>query len=145
MKATFRKSSRYVLGLTLSVLLFGCQTLEVKPTLHDEVLMFNRAYDYTFLRTMEALMTFPTWILEVTDKEAGLIIIRNTEYSHMFDRDFQTLRFQVNRVSRTKTSVQLVGESQEMEMGPQFLERIDSMVVERMVDSPKQLAEAAFT
>jgi len=57
---------------------------------------------------------------------AGLIVLRNTQFSHIFDKDEQVARFKVSRVGRDETSVALAPESQLLEDGGKFLDRIDA-------------------
>lgn len=95
---------------------------------YDQVLTYDHPYDYTFLKTMEALNTFPNWILEETDKGQGLIVLRNTEYGHVFDRDKNVARFRVTRVSRTQTSVEIEPESQQVLQVGDLLRRVDQVM-----------------
>ena len=99
--------------------------------LHDRVLAYELPYDYVYLRALEALNTFPEWVLEETDKEQGLIVLRNTEYGHLFDKDKQVARIRVKRIERKKTTVQLAVESQRIKEGGDFLNRIDELVLFR--------------
>ena len=95
---------------------------------YDRVLVYDRPYDYTFLKTIEALNTFPEWVLEETDKNKGLIVVRNTQYGHLFDKDKWVARFNIRRLDKRKTSVSLDLSSQHVEQGGEFLNRIDEVV-----------------
>jgi len=112
-------------------------------TRYDEVLVYDRPYDYTFLRTLEALTSIPTWVLETTDKEKGLIVFRNTEYGHIWDRDKQTATFLVTRVSRTQTSVELDEDSQRVREGGKFLKRIDHFIAHDTLARGQRLGQTA--
>lgn len=116
--------------LALSVVA-GCawfeKTIE-EPTRYDQVLVYERPYDFTYLKTLEALNTFPDWVLQETDKEKGIIEIRNTQYGHIFDRDKWTARFNVKRLDRKKTSVSLDPSTQTVERGKELLDRIDQVM-----------------
>ena len=101
---------------------------EQDVVVHDRVLVYDRPYDYTFLKTIEALNTFPEWVLEETDKNKGLIVLRNTQYGHLFDRDKWVARFTIKRLDKRKTSVSLEPSSQRLEKGGEFLDRIDEVV-----------------
>ena len=95
---------------------------------YDQVLVYDRPYDYTYLRTLEALNTFPGWVLEETDKVKGLIVLRNTQYGNLFDRDKWIARFRVKSLGRKKTSVELEPSSQQLTDGGKLLDRIDQMM-----------------
>jgi hypothetical protein len=118
---------------TLAVLFIlstvGCSHFSMSnyPTF-DQELIYDQPYDFTYLRTMEALNTFPDWILESTDKEKGEIVFRNTDYGHLFDRDKGYARFRVTRLSRTQTSVMLDPSTQTIREGGDLLKRIDQMM-----------------
>ncbi len=94
----------------------------------DQVLVYDRPYDYTFLKTLEALNTFPEWVLEETDKNKGLIVIRNTQYGHLFDKDKWVARFNIRRLDKRKTSVSLDPSTQRIQQGGELLARIDEVV-----------------
>jgi hypothetical protein len=101
---------------------------EQEVVVHNRVLVYDRPYDYTFLKTIEALNTFPEWVLEETDKNKGLIVIRNTQYGHLFDRDKWVARFSIRRLDKRKTAVSLEPDSQRLEKGGELLDRIDEVV-----------------
>jgi len=95
----------------------------------DQVLVYNRPYDVTYLRTLEALNEIPGWVLERTDKEKGEIVIRNREYGHLFsDRDKLSARVLIKRLSRTQTSVELDDEAERLEQGGELLDAVDHMM-----------------
>ncbi len=102
----------------------GCSSIEEYPR-YDRELVYQKPYDLTYLRALEALNSFPNWILEETDKEKGIIAIQNTEFGHLFDRDKANARFVVKRIGRNETSVALEPGSQTIQKGGEFLERID--------------------
>lgn len=105
--------------------LFGCSSIgrQLLP-LHDEVLLYDLPFDLTYLRTMEALESHPDWELETTDKEKGLIMVRNINYSQFSDADKRRAVFWIKRVSRRETSVRLAPESQHVIGGDKLLELI---------------------
>ena len=113
--------------LITSVFASGCSSLKDYPR-YDQVLVYDRPFDYTYLKTLEALNTFPDWVLEETDKNKGLIVIRNTQYGHLFDRDKWVARFNIRRLDKRKTSVSLDPSSQRLEKGGELLNRIDEVV-----------------
>lgn len=95
---------------------------------YNQVLVYDKPYDYTFLRTLEALNTFSGWTLEETDKNKGLIILRNVEYGNLFDHDKWVVRFNVVSLARKKTSVALDPSSQGNAKGGDLLKRIDEVM-----------------
>jgi hypothetical protein len=111
----------------ISVSAFGCTATYDKPV-YDQEVVFEQPYDFTFLRVIEALNTMNGWILEETDKEAGLMVVRNREYGHIFDRDKGVVTFLVKRLSRTKTSIMVAPESQREPGAGDLLRRIDLLV-----------------
>ena len=106
----------------------GCASSMKDFPKYDQVLVYDRPYDYTYLRTLEALNTFPGWVLEETDKVKGLIVLRNTQYGNLFDRDKWIARFRVKSLGRKKTSVELEPSSQQLTDGGKLLDRIDQMM-----------------
>lgn len=129
-----KRTFPWLVGLISLSFLSACSSVQEFPR-YDQVLVYDKAYDYTFLRTLEALNTFPDWTVEETDKEKGLIVLRNVEYGHMFDRDKWVARFHVKRLDRKKTSVELEPESQQIEQAGELLRRIDQVM--KMVSAAK--------
>ena len=122
-----KESVPIVLGFILLAFLSSCSSLKDFPA-YDQVLIYDRPYDYTFLRTLEALNTFSDWTLEETDKNKGLIVLRNTQYGHFSDKDKWVARFTVKSLGRKQTSVALEPSSQRLEQGGELLKRIDHMM-----------------
>jgi MFS superfamily sulfate permease-like transporter len=116
--------SKFVLILILGLGFAGCNTVgEVLPP-NDEVLVYKLPYDLTYLRTMDALNTTSDWQLEETDKERGIIKVRNMNYSGFDDSDMRTVTFLVKRVDRETTSVSIDPKSQKVLGGKELLEAI---------------------
>ncbi len=112
------------LVLILALGLAGCNTVgEVLPP-NDEVLVYKLPYDLTYLRTMDALNTIGTWQLEETDKERGIISVRDTNYSRLDDSDLRVISFVVKRVDRETTSVSIEPKSQKIFGGKKLLEAV---------------------
>lgn len=99
----------FVLVLSLLV---GCAVGPKVGPLHDETLIYPLAFDLTYLRTLEALQRVPGWELESTEKEKGLIRVRNINFSGLDDADKRNATFQLKRVDRKETSIQLIPQSQ---------------------------------
>ena len=115
--------SKLVLILTLGFGLVGCSTVKTL-TPNDEVLTYKLSYDLTYLRTMEALDSVKDWQLEETDKERGLINVRDTNYSRLDDSDLRVITFVVKRVDRETSSVSIDPKSQKIFGGKKLLEAI---------------------
>ncbi|MFH1799771.1 MAG: hypothetical protein ABH891_02825 [Candidatus Omnitrophota bacterium] len=116
--------SKFVLILILGLGLAGCNTVgEVLPP-NDEVLVYKLPYDLTYLRAMDALNIVENWQLEETDKEAGLIRVRDMNYSRLDDSDLRVITFVVKRVDRETTSVSIDPKSQKVFGGKKLLEAI---------------------
>jgi hypothetical protein len=116
--------SKFVLILILGLGLAGCNTVgEVLPP-NDEVLVYKLPYDLTYLRTLEALNSVGTWQLEETDKERGMISVRDTNYSRLDDSDLRVITFVIKRVDLETTSVSIDPKSQKVFGGKKLLEVI---------------------
>ena len=114
-------------ALILSLCAVGCAGAEERLS-YDKVHVYERPFDFTFLKTIQAVNNFENWILEETDKEKGILVFRNIEYGHLFDRDKQVARFVISRVGSDKTSVMLDPTTRKFEEAPEMFERIDSFV-----------------
>ena len=129
------KNQAAVGGFILTLVLFsGCSLFnflqyEKNYPKYDTVLTYDRPFDVTFLRTLEAVNTVPGWVLEETDKEKGLIVLHNRQYSHIFDKDKGVARILVKRISRKQTSVELDKPTQLLQEGGKFLESIDQIMI----------------
>lgn len=78
---------------------------ELVPS-HDEVLRYPLPYDLTYLRTVEALENIPTWELQETEKEKGIIRVFNHQLGRLDDTDFRVATILVKRVSRNETTIE---------------------------------------
>jgi len=122
-----RSYSLFIFGFIFLSLVSGCAAAKEYPK-YDQILVYDKPFDYTFLKTLEALNTFSGWTLEETDKNKGVIILRNTEYGSLFDRDKWLVRFNVVSLGRKKTSVSIDPDSQHNAMGGDLLKRIDEIM-----------------
>lgn len=109
--------------------LAGCTSTRDKllPA-YDDVLVYDLPFDLTYLRTLEALETVKDWELEDTEKEQGIIRLRNTAFSRFDDADLRQATILVSRISRGQTSVQFAPYSQRVVGGDKMLERISEYV-----------------
>ncbi len=122
-----RASSLFILSLVLVAVLSSCASVKEYPKF-DQVLVYEKPFDFTFLRTLEALNSVPGWALEETDKNKGFITLRNTEYGNLFDRDKWVVKFNVVSLGRKKTSVAIDPLSQRNVKGGDLLKRIDDFM-----------------
>jgi len=120
--------SKIALVLILGLGFSGCNTIgEVLPP-NDEVLVYKLPYDLTYLRTMEALDGKEAWQLEETNKERGIISVRDTNYSRLDDSDLRVITFLVKRVDRGTTSVSIDPKSQKIFGGAELMKAIASVL-----------------
>ena len=113
--------------IALSLILFGCTTSPVGPK-HDEILIYNKTYDYTYLKVLEAINDTPGWNIYSTDKEAGVIEAFNDTYESLFDADKRRVTFYVKRLESRKTSVELAPDSQTVVGVGELMKSIDTVM-----------------
>ena len=109
----------FLTGLLL-IGVWGCAHDSVLPV-HDEVLVFPLPYDLAFLRTLEAIQKHPDWDLDRTDKENGIIIIRNMRFSSYADADQRVATILVKRTDSRETSIEFDKKSQAVVGGDEIL------------------------
>lgn len=114
----------FIFGI-LSLGLAGCsgKSKSLLPV-HDEVLVYALPLDLTYLRTVEAVNAHPDWEVDYTDKEKGLIVLRNMRYSSFADADLRTAVLVLKRVGPRETSVQFDLKSQAVRGGDEILDLI---------------------
>lgn len=119
----FRLLSLFLLGLGIGF--SGCASTPDKILpLHDEVLRFEAPYDFAYLRTIEALEHVEGWQLESTEKEKGIIVVRNINFSSLTDADKRSATFWLKSVGPRETSIQLAPHSQRVLGGDKLLQQI---------------------
>ena len=116
--------SAFGIFLAGSILLSGCMTQEKSFPAQDEVLLYALPFDLTYLRTMEAIDSHPDWELSYSEKEKGIITVRNIHHSSLTDADKRIITFMVKRVDRHETSVQLAPDSQYVIGGDELLKLV---------------------
>jgi len=119
-----KRFSTIVLILVLGLSLAGCNTVGKVLAPNDQVLVYQLPYDLTYLRTMEALDDNGDWQLEETDKEKGVLSVRDTNYSRLDDSDLRVITFLVKRVDRGTTSVSIDPKSQKVFGGKKLLDAV---------------------
>ena len=117
-----------ILMLSFGICIAGCTTAKKILPLHDEVLRFNLPYDLTYLRAAEALQRVAGWELESTEKEKGIILVRNINYSSFDDADKRIATVLIKHIGARETSVQLAPESQRILGGGTLLENISRIM-----------------
>jgi hypothetical protein len=125
----------FLLGLLLAFTLTGCTLHQKIGPAHDETLLYPLAYDLTYLRTLDAVQSVPDWELEETDKEKGLITVKNINYTRLTDADLRIVTFQIKRVGRKQTSIQITPDTQRTLGAGDLLDRI-AQYVNREIKSP---------
>lgn len=105
---------KLLVSLLLPVMLLtACQTTPPFVSPEDRVLVFTKAYDYVYLKSLEAIV-LPSWDIYDTDQRKGLIRISNNDYGNAFDADKRMITVIVTRASRTETTVELSKDSQKI-------------------------------
>ena len=117
-------SLAFILALGLGVA--GCNTVGKALPPNDEVLVYPLSYDLAYLRTMEALDAVDHWQLEETDKEMGIIKVRDTNYSSLDDADLRVITFLIKRVNRGTTSVSIDPASQKVYGGAELIRAVSA-------------------
>lgn len=112
--------------VVLAGMLAGC--VHQPMVKQDEVLIYNRAYDYTYDGVLRALNNAEPWQLATTDKAQGQIVAYNQEYWDSLDADKRTAVILVKRIDRKKTSVELAPESQNVIGVGDILKSIDQVL-----------------
>ena len=116
-------SKRVFVPVLFSFVLFGCAHDAIRPV-HDEVVTVSLPMDLTYLKTLEAVQKHPDWEIDYTEKEQGLIHLRNLRYSSFADADLRTATLVLKRIGPRETSVQLAPKSQTVVGGDEILKLI---------------------
>ena len=114
----------YLMFLIVAVAAGCASTKDKILPVHDEVLVYNLPFDLTYLRTMEAVENVHGWELEETEKEKGIIRVRNIDFGSFEDADIRTATLFIRRMNRNQTSIALADYSQRVKDGNILLERI---------------------
>lgn len=109
-----KNSISFLAALFLLGSLQGCARVDAVRAVHDEVLVYRLPYDLAFLRTLEAVDEHPDWELGWTDKEKGIIFIRNLRYSSFSSADQRKATVILKRIHEDETSVELAPDSQSL-------------------------------
>lgn len=112
------------LVLISAAVVIGCAGKKPFVPVHDEVLVYNLPFDLTYLRTLDALQTVPDWDLETTDKENGLIRVRNSNYRKITESEERTVDFIVKRTGAGQSSVEIEKKSQQVFGGAELMKAI---------------------
>jgi hypothetical protein len=101
--------------------------------------------DLTYLRTLEAVQAHPEWELDTTDKENGIISIRNLRYSSFVDADRRRATLILKQVGARETSVQFSSESQRVFGGKEIMSLIKQYLDREVATRPKKAGETALS
>ncbi len=124
-----RTAQNVLILFLVALFLTGC-SIATKSVLapNDEVLNYELPYDLTYLRVLDALNDETDWQVEQTDKEKGMIVARNVNYSRLNDADRRVIAFMVKRVDADNTSVYIEKDSQRIIGGKQLLQKINEVL-----------------
>lgn len=117
-------TSFFLMMLLFSLSFFGCARSSTMLPLHDEVLVYPLPMDLAYLRTLEAVDLHSDWELDRTEKEKGLIYLRNLRYSSFADADRRTATLVLKQTGSHETSIQLAKESRSVVGGDELLDLI---------------------
>ena len=108
----------------------GCQSVQKSPVYpaNDEVLRYPLSYDLTYLRTLEAVASTPGWELDSTEKEKGIITVRNLNWTRLDDSDRRVIVFVVKSAGRSETTVEIAPQSRHILGGADMLKRVGDYV-----------------
>ncbi|MBI4550121.1 MAG: hypothetical protein HY714_04270 [Candidatus Omnitrophica bacterium] len=112
------------IGSLLAAIFLAAGCVHSPLVKNDEVLIFNRAFDYTYDGVLRAIDTAAPWGLSHTDKQNGVIVAFNQDYWDTLDADKRTAVIQIKTIARKETSVQLAPESQHVIGGADLLKAI---------------------
>lgn len=122
-----RKKLLLLLAVAACLATLGCSRRPWTPLpTHDQVLIYDRPYDYTFLRVMQAVQNTPGWDIYETDQMMGLVRAISRDYDDPFNSDKRIGTFFVRRLGRRKTSVAFAPWSRQVIGGDALLKAIDS-------------------
>ena len=107
-------------------LLTGC--IHQPLVKHDQVLLYNRPFDYTYDQVIDAVSSVHPWQLASTTRSMGEIVLLNEQYWDTLDTDKRTATILVKRVSRRQTAVQLAPDSQNVIGVAVLLKKIDQVL-----------------
>lgn len=75
---------------------------------HDEALIFEHSFDYTYLRITDAILSTDNWSLYETNKREGLIRAYNEKFMDPFAPLGQRVAtFHIKSLSRTRTALEV--------------------------------------
>ena len=124
--------SKYLAGvyLMLTLLVVACAgsskylPLEQIPAGNNEEIHVDKAYDFVYLNTYDAVNVLSSWVPDKTLKDEGLIRLQNTQFSRFDDSDNRTINLRVRRDSAKQTSVFLDPDSRRVIGADKVLEAV---------------------
>ena len=105
--------SKYLAGVYLGCVFFvaACASapkflpIEKIPAGNNEEIHVEKAYDFVYLNTYDAVNVLSNWVPDKTLKDEGLIRLQNTQFSRFDDSDNRTINLRVRRDTAKQTSV----------------------------------------
>ncbi len=121
-----RKRMILLLGVAVCVTGLGCsrKVLTPLPT-HDQVMIYERPYDYVYLRVIEAVQNTPNWEIYQTDHRMGIVRALSLNFNDPLNSDKRVATFIVRRLGRRTTSVSFAPESNQVIGGEALLKTIE--------------------
>jgi len=117
-----------VCGLVLNFSIAGCAIRDQIISPYDEVLIYDIAYDLTYLRTLEAVQDVPGWELGITDKQKGFIRVENQEYGRFDDADKRVVNIILVREGNRQTSIRLAPDSRSVPGVEELMQQINRFI-----------------
>lgn len=114
---------KYSIAAVLILLIAGC--VRQPLVVHDEVLIYDKPFDYVYLGIIRSVDNTDHWDVSHTDREKGLINILNHHYGDPFDADKRQITIVVKRITKGKTSVQIAKDSQRVIGAGEIMKEID--------------------
>ena len=91
----------------LMFLAVGCAHGKKKLSYADyPVHVYEQPFDLVYKTAIDILAVEPGWILNPTDKSAGIISLTSTTYANIMSLDAQKAQFVVRSVNRKQTSIE---------------------------------------
>jgi len=106
--------------LLLACSMGGCKSFEEDLIVHDELFMYEKGYDYVFMKVIDAVDEMDGWRLIDQDIKLGAVTVRSADF--MCDDEVDVM---VKRVDRKKTTVELAAKSQQTKGVEKILKAID--------------------
>lgn len=121
-----KKSPIFLAFFLFSISALSCKTTEPFIENNNEILIYQLPFDLTYLRTLEALQMHDDWEIEETEKEFGIITVRNIAFGTFGDADKRKVVFNIKSTGNRETSVSIDPQYQRVPGGNKLLELVAS-------------------